>query len=95
MSPQLNYWLYGYSPSEFDQEIRWGGFRAMVFLGHGLSVAFFMMTAVISSTALWRTQIRSIKPLPAFVTWCYLNFILVICKGLGALTYAVIYSTRN
>ena len=52
MSPQLHYWFYGYYPSQFLQQMRLGGFRPMVFIGHGLSVAFFIMTATVAATAL-------------------------------------------
>ena len=31
MSPQLHYWFYGYYPSDFNQYMRDGGFRPMVF----------------------------------------------------------------
>ena len=43
-SPQFHYWLYGYSPSQFAQSQRDGGYRPMAFMGHGLIAAFFMMT---------------------------------------------------
>src|SRR4029078_1483761 len=57
MSPQLHSWIYGYFPSQFAQAMREGGFRPVVFMGHGLPVAFFAMTAAVASAALWRTQI--------------------------------------
>src|SRR5262245_5076305 len=43
MSPQLHTWIYGYFPHSFGQQMREGGFRPVVFLGHGLTVAFFIM----------------------------------------------------
>jgi len=42
MSPQLHTWIYGYFPSSFGQQMRQGGFRPVVFMGHGLSVAFLL-----------------------------------------------------
>ena len=86
MSPQLHYWLYGYYPSEFLQQMRNGGFRPTVFIGHGLSVAFFMMTATVAATALWRTRTR-VRRLPLAGVLSYLSVILVLCKGLTALLY--------
>ncbi len=89
MSPQLHFWLYGYHPSQFVQQIRDGGFRPTVFIGHGLTVAFFAMTTTVAATALWRTRTRAIKMPPAAVT-AYLVTILILCKSLGALIYGAI-----
>ena len=55
MSPQLHTWIYGYFPHSFLQQMRDGGFRPVVFIGHGLGVAFFAMTTVVAAAALWRT----------------------------------------
>src|SRR5262245_19095250 len=46
MSPQLYTWIYGYFPHSFAQQMRDGGFRPVVFIGHGLVVAFFAMATV-------------------------------------------------
>ena len=56
MSPQLHTWIYGYFPHSFRQQMRDGGFRPVVFIGHGLGVAFFAMTTVVAAAALWRTR---------------------------------------
>jgi hypothetical protein len=90
MSPQLHTWLYGYfpnpTPGSFAMEVRNGGFRPMVFLGHGLVVAFFAMTAAVAAAALWRTRTRVMRFAPAGVT-AYLGVILVLCKGSGSLVF--------
>ncbi len=86
MSPQLHYWVYGYYPSEFLQEMRDGGFRPMVFMGHGLAVAFFTMTTVVAAASLWRLQGRVLR-LPAAGITVYLSMMLILCKSLGALVY--------
>lgn len=52
LSPQLHLWFYGYYPTSFLQQMRDGGFRPMVFIGHGLSVSFFMMTATVAAAVL-------------------------------------------
>ncbi len=59
MSPQLHTWLYGYFPHSFVQQMREGGFRPVVFIGHGLLVAFFAMTAVVAAAAFTRIQISN------------------------------------
>jgi hypothetical protein len=89
MSPQLHYWIYGYYPSEFIQSMREGGFRPIVFMGHGLPVAFFAMTSAVAAAALWRTQIFVYRLPPGGVT-AYLSGVLVLCKTLGALIYGAI-----
>jgi hypothetical protein len=85
-SPQLHYWIYGYSPSEFLQSVRDGGFRPMVFMGHGLIVAIFAMMALVSAVTLWRLRDPVVK-IPNSAIVGYLSIILVLCKSLGALLY--------
>lgn len=86
MSPQLHTWIYGYFPSGFEQEIRAGGFRPVVFLGHGLYVAFFAMTTTVAAATLWRTQTRIGGLASGWIT-AYLSFVLVLCKTGSALVY--------
>ncbi|HEY9827832.1 MAG TPA: O-antigen ligase domain-containing protein, partial [Stenomitos sp.] len=54
MSPQLHFWLYGFYPQSFDQAIRYGGFRPIVFMQHGLMVGVWMMTATLLAFGFWR-----------------------------------------
>jgi len=83
LSPQLNVWIYGFFPHAFDQQIRMGGFRPVVFLSHGLYVAFFALTTVIAAFGLWRAEKG-----PFLLVGAYLTGVLVLCKTLGALVYA-------
>lgn len=57
LSPQLHQWLYGFNPQSFDQAIRYGGYRPIIFMQHGLMVGIWMMTATLIAFALWRTGI--------------------------------------
>ena len=88
LSPQLNLWIYGYQQHLFSQTVRASGFRPMVFLDHGLWLAFFAMTACLSSLALWRAT-----PSPGramyMVAFLYLFALLVLSKSLGALLFAI------
>lgn len=89
LSPQLHRWVYGFHQHEFLQTVRFGGWRPMVFLYHGLTVAFFMLTAVVSALTLWRsTEAKTAtRWLAAFV---YLCAILILAKSLGAILYATL-----
>lgn len=89
LSPQLHTFIYGYFPHSFAQQIRQGGFRPVVFLGHGLLVAFLAMTSVLASAALWRSRTRIARMLPPVAVTAYLGAVLVLCKTIGALLYAV------
>ncbi|MCT4554950.1 MAG: hypothetical protein N4A53_09710 [Pelagimonas sp.] len=89
LSPQLNLWVYGYYQHLFGQSIRFGGYRPVVFLYHGLWVAFFVMTSVVAAWALWRMddQSKRIKLLGAAF---YLTVIIVLAKSFGALLFVVL-----
>ena len=66
--------------------MREGGFRPVVFLGHGLLVAFFIMTSAVAAATYWR-QNRKVLRLPMAGVTIYLSFLLLLCKTLGALIY--------
>jgi hypothetical protein len=87
LSPQLNTWIYGYFQGVFSQTVRFGGWRPTVFLYHGLWVAFFMFMAVIAALAVLRYEgKRKLWWAGAFV---YLAAVLVLCKSLGAILFAL------
>ena len=89
-SPQLHGWVYGYVPSDFIQEMRQGGgFRPMVFMGHGLIACFFFMTTVVAAAALWRAKIRIFRINSAIFT-AYLGTVLLLCKSAAALVYGLV-----
>lgn len=90
-SPQLHAWVYGYYPSDFVQQMRDGGFRPMVFMGHGLTAATFLFLAIGAATALWRIKSR-IGPLSSGVASIYLGGVLILCKSLGAALFMVFFA---
>ena len=53
MSPQLHRIVYGYTQYEFSQSKRYGGWRPMVFMQHGLAVSMWMSTAAMTAFWLW------------------------------------------
>jgi hypothetical protein len=89
-SPQLHFWLYGYYPSDFIQQMReGGGFRPMAFMGHGLVASFFAMTALVACAALWRANARVFRIRAGGFT-LYLGIVLVLCKSGAALVYGLV-----
>ena len=83
LSPQLHTWIYGFFPRSFSQQIRFGGYRPVVFMGHGLLVANFSVVVLIAITGLWKAK-QKILPVPNFICVVYALFILIVCKSVGA-----------
>lgn len=82
MSPQLSNMIYGFFPHSFAQHHRYGGFRPIVFMQHGLMVALWM--AATSTTAFWMWRsgvIKHLKGIP--FSLCVLAMIVtaVLCKS--------------
>ena len=89
LSPQLNIWVYGYFQHNFDQMIRFGGFRPIVFLYHGLWVSFFTLTAVVAAVALARGSVTRVA-VGFWLAAAYLLVVLVLSKSLGAILYGAV-----
>jgi hypothetical protein len=89
MSPVLQYQIYGFAATDFVMTARGGGYRPMVFMGHGLIASFFMMTTAVAATALWRARRQLFRLPPAGVT-AYLSGVLVLCKSFGSLLYGMV-----
>ncbi len=90
LSPQLNIWIYGYFQHSFEQMMRAGGFRPIVFLYHGLWAAFLALTAVLAGF----TIARSDPGRRAFLWWalaCYMFVVLILCKSVASLLYAIAF----
>lgn len=54
MSPQLERWIYGLYQSRFAQHVRYGGYRPMVFLSHGLIVGIFIAMSFLAAITMIR-----------------------------------------
>ncbi|MDB4990366.1 MAG: hypothetical protein JWN04_5544, partial [Myxococcaceae bacterium] len=45
VSPQLHIWVYGHPAyDDFSQAVRWGGYRPVVFMAHGLATSLFELS---------------------------------------------------
>jgi hypothetical protein len=89
MSPQLHNWIYGYTPAQFIQNMRAGGFRPIVFLGGGLPLAFMFSTFLLAAFALLKNNVRVVRFSPLLVV-CYMSVVLVLCKTWSPIAYAFI-----
>ncbi len=91
LSPQLNLWVYGYYQHSFEQTIRFGGYRPLVFLYHGIWLAFFLMTTAFAALALMRAE-QSRAYLGYAAASAYLLVVLFLCKSAGALIFAAAFA---
>jgi hypothetical protein len=89
MSPQLNNMLYGFFPHSFDQHIRPGGFRPLVFLNHGLWLAIFFAGTILAAFSLART-VDADERWKYIAVGLWLLLTLSLSNSLGALVIAVI-----
>jgi hypothetical protein len=88
-SPQLNVWVYGYHQTNFIQAVKGNHYRPMVFMMHGLILAFFLSLSIMAAAALGKVGARVFGYKGRAVA-IYLLVILVLCHSLGALIYAVL-----
>jgi hypothetical protein len=88
MSPQLHYIVYGFQPHKFGQQIRGEHYRAMVFIGHGLSLAFFLSMSVEAAFTLWRAQIRAASTRTDLLGWLCFAF-LALSRSLGPFLFGL------
>ncbi|MCI0669146.1 MAG: hypothetical protein L0Y64_01655 [Myxococcaceae bacterium] len=78
LSPQLHNWVYGFHPSEFIQAMRGDGFRPVVFMNHGLSVAMWVFSCLCATLALERVGARTL----------FIWVELVLCRSMAPTLYA-------
>tara|TARA_B110000503_G_scaffold110680_1_gene165589 strand:+ start:746 stop:2095 length:1350 start_codon:yes stop_codon:yes gene_type:complete len=84
MSPQLHTWIYGFFPHSWSQQLRYGGYRPVVFLGHGLWVSIFIFMALGSIVSLSKLKLRSFR-LPDNIIVIYFILLLILAKGVGSI----------
>jgi tryptophan-rich sensory protein len=88
LSPQLNIWIYGFFQHDFSQSMREGGFRPIVFMPHGLWVAFFALMAAMSALVVLRQGQPEDRP-RQLGFFLYLLMVLYLCKSVGPMVYAL------
>jgi hypothetical protein len=91
MSPQLSRMIYGFFPHDFIQHIRYGGWRPIVFMNHGLVVASWSAMATAAAFALWRAkEVRAASGIPLGIAFVSLLVTSVLCKSAGPLVYLLV-----
>jgi hypothetical protein len=91
-SPQLHIKIYGFFPHDYIQMLRDGGYRPVVFLGHGLTVSFFLAAATLVSALLWKKKESILLPFASVSTKTmtfYLLIIVFISKSLAPFLFAL------
>lgn len=98
MSPQMHQWIYGYrAHNQFLQTIRWGGWRPMVFMRHGLQLSLFTFQVLMMSVAMLRNKEEPwIFGRKDIANWKlvsgFLFVLLVLTKSTGAIMYGMIFA---
>src|SRR5438874_1897563 len=91
MSPQLHTLVYGYHQHEFQQTMRFGGWRPTVFMHHGIMVGFWMSMASLAGIWLWASGVlRTLFRIP--LPWLLGPLVLTttLCKSLGGLVLLLV-----
>lgn len=91
MSPQLHIWVYGFFQHDFEQMMRDGGFRPVVFLRHALWLALFILSAMLANAALSRSADRAVR-FRFLAATVYLGAVLLLTKSLAAQLYGIIFT---
>ncbi len=102
MSPQLHRQLYGFHQHSFGQSMRYGGYRPVVFMNHGLMVGMWMASAALCGV--WLLRAGDLKRWYGFapgglvalllVTFIFLKStgaVLLFVLGLSSLWFASRY----
>ncbi|WP_443971906.1 hypothetical protein [Sphingobium sp. CR28] len=89
-APVLHRKIYGIEAfNDFQQMVRFGGYRPAAFMGHGLLVSMFCAMALTASMVLWRLRLRTFG-LPTALVCLYLAVILILMKSVGSIVLAAV-----
>lgn len=88
LSPQLNQWIYGFFQHSFEQMVRNGSFRPIVFMPHALWLALFFTMAMAASLALIKTATHETR-WRYILAALYMCIIIYLCKSLATQLYAL------
>ena len=91
MSPMLHQNIYGFqSRTDWLQNIRAGGYRPTIFMGHGLVVGFFMFLCTTAAVALHKAGRRTMLSMPLAGIVGFMFLMLLLCKAAAAFIYGAV-----
>lgn len=92
MSPQLHRWTYGYFQHSWQQHIRGGNFRPIVFMPHGLWIGIFLTTSVLAAFVLLKNKVKAGESRVQFLlAGFWLLGVLLISSNMGATFLALVF----
>lgn len=90
LSPQLNSWVYGFHQNQFWRNVRFGGYRPVVFMQSGLMVGTWMATSTVVAFWCWVTGRPRLLGVPWQVVIVALLATTILCKALYAILLLVV-----
>lgn len=89
--PRLAWLVYGYVPDGITTAFRFGGWRPVVFMAHGLMVALWMTAATVSGFWLWLTGLLPrVRRIPTWVPVLVLFVTTIALKSVNGWVLVVI-----
>lgn len=88
--PVCHQWLYGYLQHDFSQAARGTGFRPMVFMSHGLTLAMVLYITTAGTIVLARSTRMRILGMPASAVAVLFLCLFPLLRSSAALIYTVL-----
>lgn len=90
-SPQLHRKIYGFFQHSFIQHIRYGGYRPIVFMQHGIMVGFWMAITALTCFAIWQCGvIKRFCYCPVPVLFLLLGVTIFFCKSMSGIVALIV-----
>ena len=89
-SPMTNRIVYGFDQNQISQNFRWGGWRPVVMMRHGITCAMYVLQTLFATVIAKRMGIRPLA-LSYRVLFYVVMALLIGCKSTGALGFALFF----
>lgn len=92
MSPQLHNWTYGYFQHVWQQHIRGGKFRPIVFQQHGLWIGILLLMCTMSAFILLKNRVAAGEPRVQYlVAGFWLLLVMLLSRNTGVVVLAAAF----